>query len=364
MVRSHAVKRPGAVFDADETRAPRRVKLTARSPSPQQSKVLRLVGAADVGFRQKRLHAVQIGLGTFCTIPENLVGSWKVNDKNVGWLLRSCSERRPKHFRGVVVEPVPEHLDRCRKLGGKIPHMRFAQVAVSDEAINSIELQCVTQNSNDELVQSAPREVQTNLEKDLVYLRNMGSVGGKHPFLENTRNKIWQKYKVDVKDAVRKIRTEVWNYAKLAKQYDFCGTELLMIDTEGHDTKIIRSMIEHCLEQDARGKCSWPDVIAFETCGICDKTEGSGAEVAVIKELEKVGYAVFMKHWMNTHMVRLGAVPHLTHWLKEIPCTVCKTVKHWPLTMNPGYTITCERCHLTHPELRNWMNPKTDKFSK
>merc|ERR1712217_985405 len=217
------------------------------------------------------------------------------------------------------------------------------------------ELHCITQQSNDEYVESVPLQVQKNVAKDLTYLRNMGSVGGAHPFFESTRKKMWKKYKVDVNDAVQKIRTEVWNYGKLAKTYGFCGTELLMIDTEGHDTKIVRSMIDHCLEQETYGRCSWPDVIAFETCGICDKTEGVGAESAAIKELEDVGYAVFIKHWMNTHMVRKSAIPYLAHWFQEILCTVCKSSKHWPLTMNPGWTVTCERCHQTHPELRDWL---------
>merc|ERR1712039_542484 len=97
------------------------------------------------------------------------------------------------------------------------------------------------------------------------------------------------------------------------------GTELLVIDTEGHDMKIIRSMIQYCTSMD--DDAVWPDVIAMETCGICDQTEGVGTEAATIKQLEGVGYAVFMKHWMNTHMVRKAAIPtsqSLRRWLRKL----------------------------------------------
>ena len=65
------------------------------------------------------------------------------------------------------------------------------------------------------------------------------------------------------------MKTNMWTYGKLAKELDFSGCELLVIDAEGDDTKILRSMISHCWET---GK-GWPDMIAFETQGHCDNKE-------------------------------------------------------------------------------------------
>ena len=46
---------------------------------------------------------------------------------------------------------------------------------------------------------------------------------------------------------------------------NFRGTDVLMIDAEGHDCQILQSMIDHC--ETAGDDSLWPDVIQFETMG-------------------------------------------------------------------------------------------------
>merc|ERR1712113_1210280 len=107
------------------------------------------------------------------------------------------------------------------------------------------------------------------------------------------------------------------------------------------------SMIQYCKEEESYGRSAWPDVIAFETCGICDKKEGPGTEAMTIETLEDHGYCVFLKHWMNTHLIRKRAIsksPHLRKWLDEIVCNTCKTNDYWPLSLNLGYRTICHRC--------------------
>ena len=56
----------------------------------------------------------------------------------------------------------------------------------------------------------------------------------------------------------------------LAHLLNFRGCELLIVDTEGFDVEMLRSMIDHCL---LRGEEAWPYVIQFETQGLCDSPD-------------------------------------------------------------------------------------------
>lgn len=121
-----------------------------------------------------------------------------------------------------------------------------------------------------------------------------------------------------------------------------------MIDTEGHDAKIIRSMIQHCKEQDSHNRCAWPDVIQFETCGVCDENEGEGTELAALRQLvSDGGYFLVMKQWMNTIMIRQKAVdksPHLRRWLDESYCDICSKKNKWPLILVNDDIMYCKSC--------------------
>ena len=69
--------------------------------------------------------------------------------------------------------------------------------------------------------------------------------------------------------------------ATLAQQLNFTGCQVLLVDTEGHDTSILRSMLAHC-----EGKPDeLPEVIQFETRGHCDKMEDSSSEQQIIDAL-------------------------------------------------------------------------------
>merc|ERR1712048_1150337 len=97
---------------------------------------------------------------------------------------------------------------------------------------------------------------------------------------------------------------DIWTWAKLATTFNFAGCELLVIDTEGYDTKILRSMIAHCREHTN----DWPDVIQFETMGHCDRHEGLGSEKQIIRLLEDEGYTLVAMSDLNSHLVRKAAL--------------------------------------------------------
>merc|ERR1712194_412724 len=138
------------------------------------------------------------------------------------------------------------------------------------------------------------------------------------------------KYSIDIFDCVETLRTPVWTYGQLAEKYDFCSTEVLLIDAEGHDTRIVNSVIEHCKEKETQGKWAWPSIIVFETSGICDFALSDGAESGAIKRLEECGYFIFLTHWQNTNMIHrdtLEGCARLQEWLDLMHCSVCK-IKH------------------------------------
>merc|ERR1712003_152581 len=97
------------------------------------------------GFGGRHLHAVQIGLGTHGTFPECL--TWMERDPCINWLMKAISDTRCFRFRGIVVEPVAEHVDRVRPLGEYLPLMRFVQAAISDTAEEALEMHVATVES-------------------------------------------------------------------------------------------------------------------------------------------------------------------------------------------------------------------------
>ena len=70
---------------------------------------------------------------------------------------------------------------------------------------------------------------------------------------------------------------------QLVEQLNFKGVELLLIDAEGYDTRILRSVAEYCETQEFNGSWEWPEVICCETLGHCNKTDGEGSEDACLQ---------------------------------------------------------------------------------
>merc|ERR1712217_952564 len=122
---------------------------------------------------------------------------------------------------------------------------------MSDDNADKVELHVNTRESHDQMVASVPIEDQADLEKDLRFLRNMSTVGSWHAFIGDHRRRMWSKYSIDIFDYVDTLFTSVWTYSKLVEELDFCGCEVLHVDAEGHDTRIIRSMVKHCLSRGA-----------------------------------------------------------------------------------------------------------------
>jgi len=298
----------------------------------------------DLNFRGARLHFVQIGLGTNSTFIQNAAGdSWEW-DKGCDWLLQAASETRRHKVRGVAVEPVSELVDKLRGPAEHLPYVELVQVAMGEHEIWGEDVSVLSLKERDMLLQQVPQSQRENLKHDLEYILNMSSVGAVHPWVPGLLDNIHNDYHIKVD--VEKRRSDVWTWERLSKQCMFHGCEVLLIDTEGYDTQILRSLITYCMSwPDA-----WPDLIQFETMGHCDRKERCSAEWDAIKSLEAQGYVLV--HWSghNSHLVFCTALRHesrLQDWVGGWSCSLCRKTWQLPYTTETGQTL-CRHCARTN----------------
>ena len=133
-------------------------------------------------------------------------------------------------------------------------------------------------------------------------MRNMSTVEPVHPHWA-----IWRAHclnQLGVVTEASRQPVEVWSYSQLAKVLDFSGCEVLMIDAEGHDVRILRSVIEHC----RRYPRELPWLVQFETMGHCDRAEGGETSVEwnVIWSLMEEGYLLVHYSHRDSHSQTQG----------------------------------------------------------
>ena len=141
------------------------------------------------------------------------------------------------------------------------------------------------------------------------------------------------------------VRANLWSYGKLAQTLNFRGCEILIVGTEGHDAKILRSMIAHCQEQERNGFSDWPEVVQFETMSHCDKVEGKGTEWRVITQLQEVGYELVHFSHRNSQLVRRDALlcPRIHKWAGTMACRDCQKRHAFPY-LSDHLGTACRLC--------------------
>ena len=113
------------------------------------------------------------------------------------------------------------------------------------------------------------------------------------------------------------------------------GCQVLLVDAEGSDCAILRSMMHTC----KRGEMPWPWVIHFETCGHCDTKEHDKVEEQTVMDLQKEGYLLVYAGRDSTllHEPALRAERGLPLWADEhftLRCDACGWLA-WP--SHPGF---------------------------
>lgn len=300
---------------------PVRVATPWRFPKLEDENRLPVYGKQD--FHQKKLNMLQIGLGTFGTFVQNLTCPEEVYPA-VSWLLDATSDKSDGLL-AVGVEPVPEHVSRLVPKLKQLPNSALVQAAVSREDKESVEVHAMTKDSYEKHAQvMRPAELQA-FDDLVIFLRNMSCVGQAHP--EFSRLNAFLAATCGVKVEMAPIRARAISYGALVQKLGFSGVEVLLIDAEGYDCKILQSMIEHCSLPE--NQQAWPELIQFETMGHSNymgKGSARNLEDEMCATLEQCGYRLVCTG-KDTQLIRPSAVeaePRLQSWVDTFWCHRCK----------------------------------------
>jgi len=296
-------------------------------------------------FYQKKLNMLQIGLGTFGTFVQNFTCPEEVYPA-VSWLLDATSDKS-NGLLAVGVEPVPEHVDRLVPMLTHLRNSALVQAAVTRQDQEQIEVHAITQDSYEKHTQAMrPAELQA-FDDLVIFLRNMSCVGQVHP--EFSRLNASLATTCGVKVEMQPIRARAISYGALVQTLGFGGVEVLLIDAEGYDCKILQSMIDHC---SAPGnQQAWPELIQFETMGHSNWMGNGSAkdlENEMCSTLEQFGYMVVCSG-KDTQLIRLSAVetePRLQRWVDMFWCHRCKERSHagMPFSRTNAEGNLCKHC--------------------
>ena len=309
---------------------------------------MRAQGHRDFGGQ--KLHFLQIGLGDNTTFVQNFAGQWSEWSFSVDWLCRAASESRSDFVRGVGVEPVRHLIDRHRPLLRWLPNVELVQAAISDVEAKCMQMHVLTQQVQQRLLSQADEHKKEILEYHLEYLNNMSSLGQLHPQLSGHITDLESECGVELCFGVQD--TQVWSYRTLATTLNFVGCEVLMIDAEGHDTRILMSLLQHC-EEDPR---AWPEVIQFETMGHCDQFKDRPCESEAIGMLQAAGYLLVAHSHNDSYLVSSARASsgRLQRWLCQWKCYECNKSQRYPYVSN-GNGWYCPSCAGLH---RRWRWPR------
>ena len=329
------------------------LKADGESPGPLWSSGSCAMRKKGVDFGGQKLNFVQIGLGTNRTFIQNLAYPVFHGDHEIDTLLGltsvgHCSwKSKAQNIRGISVEPVAEHLDALLEDAKLFPGIELVQVAMAEASMPSAKLLTVSPSSCDSVLQRISETQRATVESQLQYAVNMSCIRSCEPTLtselQQVCEKVSQDFSVNLEVEYRDV--EVWTWEQLANVCNFAGCEVLVLDTEGYDAQILRSIISHC--QHYPGSLPW--VIKFESMGHCDELEGSGTEWAVICELQAHGYKLVHYSWNDSHLVlktMLRARKELRNWVGCWKCDRCKRRWQFPYVSSGARTL-CRLCQHT-----------------
>ena len=176
------------------------------------------------------------------------------------------------------------------------------------------------------------------MEKQLAYLENMSAVGCPHPEFGPCAD--WVQKVGGVNDRLLEERiVACYTFEKVLEMHSARGCEVLVIDAEGSDCAILRSVMSCC-----RGsqRCPWPWIIRFETRGFAPADEGrrgrSGweEEEDVIRELQQEGYLLVEQGRDATllHGPTVWSSNAFAAWADQHFFLTCCGCKSWLLPSN------------------------------
>lgn len=284
--------------------------------------------------RGQRAHVVQVGLGDNRTFLHDMAAiDRRATDKGVGWLLSACTDG---DICGVAVEPVWEHFEAADKLAAsRLPNVKLVQAALG-EYCGKTPIYRVEEPSHSELARLG-LEAQEDFERQMSYLRNMSSVEGMSTHLVYFHSQLEQKFGLQV--PIRQDNVPLWTWSRLVGEIGFYGCEVLIVDAEGFDVEILRSLAQYC--EHRPGELPW--VIQFESNGLCNARAGYDSESHIVTAFEKLGY-ILVGRGRDTYLALQSAATStsMQNWLGSWRCAECRREHCYPYTLTPD--VLCQPC--------------------
>ena len=276
-----------------------RVTVDSRDLARSRSMSDRLTTFGYPNFGEK-VNIIHIGLGTNRTV-------WEP-DGVIEWLVSSCSTSSPRDMKAVGVEPIHESIEHYKG------HLDITRYSTFVEA-------GITRRSGLAKMNML-KDAKGILSEDwLINMSHIVSLNGRdvHGKMQEFEN--WSHH-LSAKHEERTV--QCISYHELVSKLGIKGTELLIIDAEGFDCEIIRSVADHCKHWPEH----WPDVLHVEMKGHCDKKFGHGTEFLTRRYLYRLGYRLLHRGWEDTDFVRVNVMN-------------CERIRKW---MKTWKTFRCSSC--------------------
>ena len=279
-------------------------------------------GHAFRDYENDIVHIIQIGLGTYGTFIET--EHW------MDVLLKASSRRPSDKLKAIGVDPVDESAGPLEQLViDKNEAGASVMLAAVGETQGNVSLFCLPRrarlNMRQEL-EKMPNDLHTRAVIDwkMSFLENMSSISSPHPHanheiatakgLSNTHQELMEKREV-----------QLVTFADILAKHNCRGCEVLIIDAEGADCAIIRSMIHTC--QTCKN-IMWPSVIRFESAGHSGENEES-----TVRDLQNHGYLLLDLYHDATlvYGIALQASIGLREWADKhfsLRCLACSKIIH------------------------------------
>ena len=279
-------------------------------------------GHAVCDYEGKLVHVLQIGLGTF--------GTFLHGDADWMDVLLEASSRRPGDIlKGIGVDPFEESVGPLEQLAiAEKQHSVSIMLAAVGEESGDVKLFClpykVRLKMRQELEHKMPQDYLTRgrVDRNLAFLENMSSIGSPHHDMYATIAETYHLSQTNLElMEVRDVR--LVTYADIIQKRNCPGCEVLIIDAEGSDCAILRSMIHTCT---TRADAIWPWVIRFETLGHADFKERNRMEESTVEDLQSHGYLLVDVYWDATLVYGRPLCARLARWADKhfrLKCITC-----------------------------------------
>ena len=300
--------------------------------SPTNVQLQRLMEPQHL-FQGNLVHVLQIGLGTNNTFLDDTC--W-----GTAFFVNASSHEPGEQLRGIGVDPLEECVLPLRSVAKKKKMDQISMVLGSvGEFAGLGTVFCVPGNIRTAIQaemdeRSVEPSVREEVEREIMFLENMSSMDAPLPEFDFYVDYIRCLSGIGV-SMLEQRAVHRHTFQDILKMHQAGGCQVLLVDAEGSDCAILRSMMHTC----KRGEMPWPWVIHFETCGHCDTKEHDKVEEQTVMDLQKEGYLLVYAGRDSTllHEPALHAERGLPLWADEhftLRCDACGWLA-WP--SHPGF---------------------------